>query len=143
MPKVTQTGHPGFDLDMPRETKTTIYVVLGWLLMVLGLVLLLGCTPQNTKPMTYADTITAAEELVITAANTLADAADAGMISRESETYQGLKEAIIEASHMVRFSWAAYLDGNQDEAEQWRQAVIGLYGQIRPALAEITKEPPQ
>lgn len=138
MPRIT---YPGPKVpDMPQETKATIYVVLGWILMMLGLVLLLGCTPQNTKPMTYADTITAAEELVITAANTLADAADAGIVSRDSETYQELKEAIIEASHMIRFAWGAYLEGDQGEAEQWRQAVLELHSKIRPVLVEFTKE---
>jgi len=139
--RVTKSGPE--TVEIPREVRSAIYLVLGWLLMVIGLSLLLGCAPQNTKPLTYADTITAAEELVITAANTLADAADAGVISRDSAAYRGLKESIIDASQMVRFAWAAYLDGNQDEAEQWRQAIIMLYGQIRPALAEIAKEPPQ
>jgi len=139
MPQVTQSG-PRVPDGIPPETKQTILVVLGWLLMMLGLILLLGCTPQNTKPLTYADTITAAEELVITAANTLADAADAGIVSRDSATYQELKEAIIEAAHMIRFAWSAYLDGNQDEAEQWRRAVLELHAKIRPVLVEFTKE---
>ncbi len=114
-----------------------IAFVIVWTLLVAFLAN--GCTVQPVQPQTVPGAIGAAEKTLIIGATTLADLADAGVVSRQSDEYRDLVRVLKEARDMVAFAWQAHFDGNDDEAGQWRTQALQLYETIRPKLLELSK----
>ena len=121
---------------MKRAAYPIAFVIVWTLLVAL---LANGCAVQPVQPQTVPQSIGAAEKTLIIGATTLADLADAGLISRDTDEYRDLVGVIKEARDMVAFAWRAHLDGNDNEAGQWRSQALQLYESIRPRLVELSK----
>lgn len=112
--------------------KVQVHVV--WLLVAL----LAGCTQQAAQP-DLLDTLTAAENTVTAAANSLADARDAGVISATSEDYQRMALRLLEADEALDVMWRAYATGDLGTAAQRRDFALSVYREIRPTLVKYAE----
>ena len=120
-----------------KGTAYPIAFVIVWTLLVS--VLANGCAVQPVQSQSVPQSISTAEKTLIIGATTLADLADAGVISRDSPEYADLAAVIKEARDMIAFAWRAHLQGNDAEAGQWRDQALILYERIRPKLLELRR----
>lgn len=112
------------------------------MLTLVGLLAIAGCQP-GTKQDTVDVLISAKAELTA-AANTLADAADAGLISRKNPKYQNAKELLIEAQTTLKQAWALYFEDDIYGADLALVQTRSLYLRVRPILNAIaTQEVPE
>jgi len=98
-----------------------------------------GCAVQPVQPQSVPESIAAAERHLIAAAHTLADLADAGVISRDSSGYQEMAAAVREARDLIELAWRAHFAGDADAAGQWRDQSLQLYAALRPRLQDLQR----
>lgn len=110
-----------------------------FLFSVLLIVILSGCQTRETAPVTFEDILAQTTAELTAAANTLADARDAGIVSADSETYQTAKLILLDAQTYIELAWQYYADGDMTEAKQARQFALANYQTIRPKLVEYQK----
>ena len=109
-------------------------------IVVLTLVLSPGCaTVDNTAdPLAL---LAEGENVIGSAAHTLADAADAGVISRDSDDYNKAAVAILDAGEKLDKGWELYAAGDITGALASRANAIALYLQlVRPTLIKYSLE---
>lgn len=124
----------------PTRAMTIVFLrAIVALLIMAAAMSQIGCESAPQKPKTVSEAIVAAQTTVTTAANTLADLADAGIVSRESDDYRRIADALLEARDMVSFAWSAYLAGDTSEATQWRNAALSAYARVRPHLEKLAE----
>ena len=111
-----------------------------WVAILASVALSTGCTATIGHKPTPDDALVQTQATITAAANTLADAADAGIIDRGSKEYAKLKTALIDARDALDFAWEAMLTGKPGEAEQWRRMALDSYAKVRPRLIELQKQ---
>lgn len=114
----------------------TSYSVLAMLLIVFSLT---ACQTNPTDDVTFEDVLSQTTVELTAAANTLADAADAGIVKRDSHGYLTAKAALFEAQTYIELSWQYYADGDLDESHAARRLAVGSYQSVRPILVEYQK----
>lgn len=109
-------------------------VLFSWVAILILLSWLVGCATVN-KTITPEEALGQTQASLIAAINTLADAADAGIVSRDSDEYKQAKSMLKDARDAMEFAWAALLEGKPREAESWRRYALNQYTKLRPQLA--------
>lgn len=110
------------------ELLIAAYLVIGMAIFALG------CQTIEDKPPTFVELLSSTTKNVADAANTLADAADAGIISRESSTYTNLREILLSAQTYIELAWEYYAEGKIADATEARQQAAQAYNIVRAAL---------
>ena len=83
----------------PTRAMTIVFLrAIVALLIMAAAMSQIGCESAPQKPKTVSEAIVAAQTTVTTAANTLADLADAGIVSRESDDYRRIADALLEGT---------------------------------------------
>lgn len=118
-----------------QRNRLLVSVVLAFLLAMLS-----ACQTAPSKPATFGELLTATGAEITAAANTLADARDAGIVSSESEGYQRAKRVLTEASDYIQLAWAYWLEGDTLDAKQARQFAVAGYNTVRPMLVEYQRK---
>lgn len=113
-----------------RRVQTYAFLVL--------VAFLAGCAQLPAQP-DLLDTLTAAENTVTAAANTLADARDAGIVAATSDDYQRVALRLLDADEALDIMWRAYATGDLGTAAQQRDAALAIYREIRPTLAKYAE----
>lgn len=98
---------------------------------------LLSACATTDKPTDFASALAQTTYEITAAANAIADAADAGLISRESRDYQTVKQAFLTASTYLDLAWSYYGEGNYFDAANARQAALAAYLPIREHLLRL------
>lgn len=99
--------------------------------------LLAGCTTVGERPGGQENPLTALTAEVTAAANTLADAADAGLIHRDSDTYTALKQALETVTVYLELAWSYHAEGKVIDGNLARQQALSAYGPIRGAIVRL------
>jgi hypothetical protein len=101
--------------------------------------LLAGCATGD-RPAGQESPLTALTAEVTAAANTLADAADAGLIRRDSDAYKAIKQALETVWTYLELAWSYHADGKVIDGNLARQQALSAYGPIRGAIVRLRDE---
>jgi len=113
--------------------RITLLTTLVTLLIVFSLT---GCPVKPDGPVTFEDVLSQTTIEITAAANTLADARDAGIVDESSETYQNAKTALLEAQLYIELAWAYYAGDELEDAQASRRLAVGSYQAVRPLLVK-------
>ena len=101
---------------------------------------LASCATVNTStdPLVL---LAQAEKVLGTAAHTLADAGDAGILERGTDDYDKTALALLDAGEYLDKGWALYAAGDVAAALESREAAMALYMKVvRPTLVKYSLE---
>jgi hypothetical protein len=101
---------------------------------------LTACASVDTKPEpTPAELLTMTTVELIAAANTVADAADLGIIQRDSQDYRRIKDALLAAHTYIELAWSYHSEGNYADAVAAREQAMDTYLLIRASVVALGK----
>lgn len=115
-----------------------IVLIASWIAAIAVIAILLGGCQPGEKPSTI-DLIVEAENVVATAAETVADAITLGRLDPQSPTYGRIYQGLQAASRALDAAWQAYRAGDMVGADGARRVALDAYMAIRPMLAEVTR----
>lgn len=122
-------------LEEDRRSPLALFALLVVLMFALD-----GCATidRNLSPL---ELLAEGENVVGTAAHTLADSADAGIIERGSDEYDKAAIAILDAGEALDRGWELYASGDVIGAVASREAAMDLYRRlVRPTLVKYSLE---
>ena len=106
-------------------------------LLIWAAAMVYGCQPGERA--STIEMIVEAESLVVTAANTVADAIQLGRLDPQSETYGRIYQSLQAADKALDAAWVAYRAGDMVGADGSRKVALDAYWAIRPLLLEIAQ----
>jgi hypothetical protein len=126
---------PTFTAERVSILKLTLIA----LVVLSSVYFLAGCQTKPTGPVTFEDILTQSTIEITAAANTLADARDAGIVDPTSERYQKAKASLLDAQTYIELAWTYYAGGELEEAQASRRLAVGSYQIVRPMLVDYQK----
>lgn len=98
-----------------------------------------GCPTKPTGPVTFEEILSQTTIEITAAANTLADARDAGIVDETSENYLAARAALFDAQAYIELAWSYYAGGEMEDAQASRRLAVGSYQAVRPMLVQYQK----